>query len=129
MNLDPKSRFKKVENANYVVELGKQMGMSLVNVGGLDIVDGNKKLILAIIWQLMRRYTLQVLEDVALKQPGVSRVNEDEIVKWANAMVKGINKPHRMRNLKDPSLSNSIFLLDLIAAIEPRAVDFEQVTR
>jgi plastin-1 len=30
------------------------MKLSLINIGGIDIVDGNKKLILAIIWQLMR---------------------------------------------------------------------------
>jgi plastin-1 len=44
-----------VENANYVVEIGKGMKFSMINVGGLDIVDGSKKLILAIIWQLMRK--------------------------------------------------------------------------
>lgn len=55
VNLEPKSRFKLVENGNYVVDLGKMMKFSLINVGGLDIVDGNKKLILAIIWQLMRK--------------------------------------------------------------------------
>lgn len=34
----------------------------LVNVGGLDIVDRNKKLILAIVWQLMRRYVLDMIK-------------------------------------------------------------------
>ena len=43
---EPKSRFKQVENANYVVQLGKELKLSLVNVSGLDIVDGNKKLML-----------------------------------------------------------------------------------
>jgi plastin-1 len=55
VNSDPKSRYKKIENANYAVELCKNMKLSVINVGGLDIVDGNKKLILAIIWQLMRK--------------------------------------------------------------------------
>jgi plastin-1 len=54
VNLEVKSRFKAVENANYVVDLAKMLKFSMINVGGLDIVDGNKKLILAIIWQLMR---------------------------------------------------------------------------
>ena len=30
------------------------MDLVLVNIGGVDIVDGNKKLILAVMWQLMR---------------------------------------------------------------------------
>lgn len=54
-NPECKSRYKMVENANYVVEIAKNMKFSMINVGGLDIVDGNKKLILAIIWQLMRK--------------------------------------------------------------------------
>jgi len=55
VNLEPKSRFKEVENGNYAVDLCKMMRFSMINVGGLDIVDGNKKLILGIIWQLMRK--------------------------------------------------------------------------
>lgn len=34
-----------------------------------------------------------------------------------------------MRNFKDSRLKDSIFLLDLIAAIEPRAVDWDLVQR
>jgi len=55
VNLEPKSRFKEVENGNYAVDLCKMMRFSMINVGGLDIVDGSKKLMLAIIWQLMRK--------------------------------------------------------------------------
>ncbi|CAN6968857.1 unnamed protein product [Brassica oleracea var. botrytis] len=38
--------FKKIENCNQVVKIGKDMRFSLVNVAGNDIVQGNKKLIL-----------------------------------------------------------------------------------
>jgi plastin-1 len=48
------SRFKAVENTNYAVDLGKQNGMHLVGIQGSDIVDGNKKLVLGLVWQLMR---------------------------------------------------------------------------
>lgn len=41
-----KMPFKKVENCNQVVRIGKQLKFSLVNVAGNDIVQGNKKLIL-----------------------------------------------------------------------------------
>lgn len=34
-----------------------------------------------------------------------------------------------MRNFKDPNLKNGLFLLELVAAIEPRAVDWEVVKR
>jgi len=126
VNHAPKSKFKKVENCNYAVVLGKEMQFSLVNVGGLDIVDGNKKLILAIIWQLMRKHTLKILDSLggASGRP----VSDDDIVNWANNMVRGSGKTTTMRNFRDSSLANGCFLVDLCAAIEPRAVNWEFVT-
>ncbi|PIA38032.1 hypothetical protein AQUCO_02900108v1 [Aquilegia coerulea] len=41
-----KMSFRKVENCNQVVKIGKQLKFSLVNVAGNDIVQENKKLIL-----------------------------------------------------------------------------------
>ena len=50
-----KSRFTKIENANYAVNIAKALSLSVVNVGGTDIVDGNKKMVLALTFQLMRK--------------------------------------------------------------------------
>lgn len=41
-----KMPFKKLENCNQVIAIGKELNFSLVNVAGNDIVQGNKKLIL-----------------------------------------------------------------------------------
>lgn len=41
-----KMPFRKVENCNQVIKIGKELNFSLVNVAGNDIVQGNKKLIL-----------------------------------------------------------------------------------
>lgn len=41
-----KMPFRKVENCNQVVKIGKELKFSLVNIAGNDIVQGNKKLIL-----------------------------------------------------------------------------------
>ena len=41
-----KMPFKKVENCNQVISIGKQLRFSLVNVAGNDFVQGNKKLVL-----------------------------------------------------------------------------------
>ena len=38
--------FRKVENCNQVIRIGKALNFSLVNVAGNDIVQGNKKLLL-----------------------------------------------------------------------------------
>lgn len=55
VNENPKTIYKKIENCNYAVNIAKRMGMHLVNIGGTDIVNRQMKLILGIVWQLMRR--------------------------------------------------------------------------
>lgn len=47
-----KMPFRKVENCNQVIQIGKDLCFSLVNVAGNDIVQGNKKLILGYLIQL-----------------------------------------------------------------------------
>ena len=44
VNKAPNSIYKKIENCNYCVELGKQLKFSLVGIAGKDICDGNMKL-------------------------------------------------------------------------------------
>lgn len=38
--------FKKIENCNQAIKIGKDLRFSLVNIAGSDIVQGNKKLLL-----------------------------------------------------------------------------------
>lgn len=45
-----KMPFRKVENCNQVVRIGKELNFSLVNVAGDDIVSGNKKLIIGLLF-------------------------------------------------------------------------------
>lgn len=109
------------------MNIGKEMHLSLVNIGGVDIVDKNKKLILAVIWQLMRKYTLLVLAQLAAHE-GINEVSEEHVIQWANQKVAASGRSSSMRNFKDQSLKNGIFLLELVNAIESRAVNWDLVT-
>jgi PREDICTED: similar to fimbrin CG8649-PA, isoform A len=80
-----KGFMEKIENCNYAVELGKQLSFSLVGIAGHDIVEGNSTLTLALIWQLMRAYTLSILTQLA-SENGKSII-EKEIVEWVNSKV------------------------------------------
>ena len=68
----PNNKFKKVSNCNYVVVLGKQLKFSLVNISGTDINSGNKKLVLALVWQMMRYHTLSFVKNINAKKFGTS---------------------------------------------------------
>ena len=77
VRLAPKNRHHVVENGNRVVAVGRGLDLVLVNIGGVDIADGNKKLILAVVWQLMRQQTIDMLKQ--LKGDGTA-VDEADLV-------------------------------------------------
>ncbi|KFV67707.1 Plastin-1 [Dryobates pubescens] len=117
---------KKIENCNYAVELGKTKArFSLVGIAGHDLNEGNPTLTLALIWQLMRRYTLNVLSDLGEGE----KVNDEIIMKWVNQSLAKANKKTSITSFKDKSISTSLPVLDLIDAIAPKAVRPEMVKR
>ena len=66
---------------------------SLVGIAGQDISDGNPTLTLALVWQLMRAYTLSILSQLAIKEGGKGQaVVESEIVDWVNKKVSNYIK-------------------------------------
>ncbi|XP_059984743.1 plastin-2 isoform X3 [Lagenorhynchus albirostris] len=113
---------KKLENCNYAVELGKnQAKFSLVGIGGQDLNEGNRTLTLALVWQLMRRYTLNILEELG----GGQKVNDDTIVHWVNETLKEAEKSSSISSFKDPKISTSLPVLDLIDAIQPGSINYD----
>ncbi|KAM3612639.1 uncharacterized protein V6R79_011874 [Siganus canaliculatus] len=115
---------KKIENCNYAVELGKgKAGFSLVGIGGQDLYDGNATLTLALVWQLMRRYTLNVLEDLGHGEVA----GDDLIVSWVNKTLAEQGKSSSIKSFKDKSIGTSVPVLDLIDAIQPQSVNFDLV--
>jgi len=128
-NLKPKNVYHKVANCNYAVSLGKdkaKFGMSLVGISGKDIADGNIKLVLALTWQLMRYHVIRFLS--GLNGKGGSLLSEADVVAWANSLVADKPGVEPIGSLKDGSIASGVFLLALISAIEPRAVDAAQIT-
>ncbi|EOX93755.1 Actin binding Calponin (CH) domain-containing protein isoform 1 [Theobroma cacao] len=120
--------FKKVENCNQVVKIGKQLKFSLVNIAGNDIVQGNKKLILAYLWQLMRYNILQLLKNLRFHSHG-KEITDVDILRWANTKVSNSGNQSRMDSFKDKSLSDGIFFLELLSAVQPRSVNWSLVTK
>ncbi|XP_034453358.1 plastin-3-like [Hippoglossus hippoglossus] len=115
---------KKIENCNYAVELGKnKAGFSLVGIGGQDLYDGNETLTLALVWQLMRRYTLNVLEDLGHGEVA----GDDLIVSWVNKTLAEAGKSSSIKSFKDKSIGTSLPVLDIIDAIQPNSVNYELV--
>ena len=129
VNPSPTMVFKRTENLNYAVDLAKEpFKFSLVGVQGKDIVDGNKKLTLALCWQLMRYNLLSFLASLRSAGAGGKELSDTDIIKWANETVRGAGGSSSCRDLHDKSISNGRFLIELLAAVEPRCVDHSLVT-
>uniref|UniRef100_A0A671LZP0 Plastin-3 n=1 Tax=Sinocyclocheilus anshuiensis TaxID=1608454 RepID=A0A671LZP0_9TELE len=109
------ANMKKLENCNYAVELGKtKANFSLVGIGGQDLNDGNPTLTLALVWQLMRRYTLNVLEGLGDGQ----KVNDDIIVNWVNKTLSGAGKSTKISSFK--KAIESVFAVSMARKIGAR---------
>ncbi|XP_046902639.1 plastin-3-like [Hypomesus transpacificus] len=120
------ANMKKLENCNYAVELGKKEAkFSLVGIGGQDLNEGNPTLTLALVWQLMRRYTLNVLEDL-----GDGEAAGDElIIKWVNKTLTEAGKTSKISGFKDKEISSSLPVLDLIDSIQPHRINYDLVKK
>ncbi|XP_052207874.1 fimbrin-5-like [Diospyros lotus] len=123
-----KMPFRKVENCNQVVRIGKELNFSLVNIAGNDIVQGNKKLILAFLWQLMRFTMLQLLRNLRSHSQG-KEITDNDILNWANHKVRSSGRKTQMESFKDKNLSNGMFFLELLSTVEPRVVNWGVVTK
>ncbi|KRG07464.1 plastin-1 isoform X2 [Drosophila mojavensis] len=115
---------EKLENCNYAVDLGKQLKFSLVGIAGQDLNDGNATLTLALIWQLMRAYTLSILSRLA--NTG-NPIIEKEIVQWVNTRLSDAGKQSQLKNFNDPAIADGKIVIDLIDAIKEGSINYELV--
>lgn len=116
----PKSKFQKLELCNCAVTYGKSLKFSLVGIGGTDILDGNKKLILALVWQMMRFHILEMLRHLG---SGGKEISDEDLIRWANAQVVSSGKKTSIASFHDKSIASGRFLVDLCAAVSPGAVN------
>ncbi|XP_042855233.1 plastin-2-like [Penaeus japonicus] len=112
---------EKLENCNYAVELGRTLKFSLVGIAGQDLAEGNPTLTLALIWQLMRAYTLSILTQLA---DSGSPIVEAEIITYVNSKLQKAGKSSSVRSFQDSSLRDAMAVIDLVDAISPGTIDY-----
>lgn len=109
------SRIHIVQNCNYVLELSREkFNVVLVNISGVDIVDGHPTLTLGLVWQLYKQYW----------EERVGKIEDDRLIKWGNQKVPA---NLQIQNFKDKSLSNCQYFLHIIESIKPKTVDYSKL--
>jgi plastin-1 len=116
IDMTPKNDFGRNINNGTAVDAAKKMGIKIVAIGGPDLTKGNKIPILALTWQLVRAHYLKL----------IGGKTEAQLVEWANGLVG--DKYANIKDFKDTTLTSSKFIIHMLAAIEPRAVNWDLVT-
>uniref|UniRef100_A0A671W033 Plastin 1 (I isoform) n=1 Tax=Sparus aurata TaxID=8175 RepID=A0A671W033_SPAAU len=117
---------KKLENCNYAVDLGRHLAQfSLVGIGGENLNEGSKMHTLALVWQLMRRYTVRVLSDLGDGE----KIGDLIILNWVNTTLSQKRKDSQISSFKDKLISTSLPVIDLIDVIAPGTVKWDMVKR
>ena len=63
---NPRLRVQRFENVNKSLEFIKSRGIQMTNIGAEDVVDGNRKIILGLIWTLILRFTISDINEEGL---------------------------------------------------------------
>ena len=115
---------EELQNCNYAVELGRKVKFSLVGIAGKDIQDGNRTLTLALIWQLMRAYTLSILSQLTNTGKPIA---EKEIIDWSNTKLRQANKSTKITSFQDSGIRDGRVVIDLIDSIKPGTINYDLV--
>lgn len=72
-----KMRFHKIANVNKALDFIASKGVRLVSIGAEEIVDGNPKMTLGMIWTIILRFAIQdiTVEELTAKERTICRRN------------------------------------------------------
>lgn len=104
------NNFTMTENNNIVISSAKSLGLSVVNIGAQDLMEGREHLILGLIWQIIRRGLLSKI-DIKLHPELYRLLEEDEtleqflrlppeqiLIRWFNYHLKAAGWQRRVHN-------------------------------
>ena len=120
VNSNTSSRYKQVENVNYLLELCKELNLNLTNIGALDIIDRNPKILHALLYRLLRYHSLQIVTSALgnTNNKTLQDVDEKVVVQWVNEKIsKSDEGSSVMKSFRDPENRNSVLFMDLLEAM------------
>ncbi|WAQ88391.1 hypothetical protein PtA15_9A518 [Puccinia triticina] len=119
-NRTPRMRVQKAENVNKALQFIQSRGVTLTNIGPEDVIDGNLKLILGLIWTLILRFTI-----ADISEEGVNA--KEGLLLWCQRKTRG----YESVNVTDFSGSwqDGLALCALIHHHRPDLIDWDNLPR
>ncbi|KAH8849805.1 Spectrin beta chain, non-erythrocytic 2 [Schistosoma japonicum] len=118
-------RIHQLENINRALEFLCEEGAHLENVGAQDIVDGNPRLTLGLIWTIILHYQV---EDIVIKESddtGEVRHARDALLLWCQLKTAGYPQVEIVDFTK--SWHDSLAFAALLHRHYPHLIDFDEI--
>ncbi|CAL1712467.1 unnamed protein product [Somion occarium] len=119
-NKNPRMRVQKAENVTKALDFIQSRGVRLTNIGPEDIIDGNLKLILGMIWTLILRFTIADISEEGLSA-------KEGLLLWCQRKTQ----PYKEVNVQDfsTSWSDGLALCALIHCHRPDLIDYDKLDK
>lgn len=111
-------RIQKMENLNFALAFLQKRNVNVTNIGSSDILDGNNKLVLGLMWTLIKSFTV---EDIDVE--GVS--GKDGLLLWVNRSLA--DYPNITVKNFSSSWSDGMAFCALIHRFSPSLIDFDKL--
>lgn len=111
-------RIQKMENLNSAFDFMHKKGLLLTNIGSSDILDGNRKLILGLLWTMINKFQV-----TGIDVDGVS--GKDGLLLWCQRSLADYDTIE-MKNFTT-SWTDGLAFCGLIHKFHPQLLDFAQL--
>ncbi|TYZ58319.1 hypothetical protein PybrP1_000017 [[Pythium] brassicae (nom. inval.)] len=109
---------RKMENLNFALAFLQKRNVNVTNIGSSDILDGNNKLVLGLMWTLIKSFTVEEID-----VEGVS--GKDGLLLWVNRSLADYPTV-TVKNFSS-SWSDGLAFCALIHRFSPSLIDFEKL--
>ncbi|XP_049653444.1 spectrin beta chain, non-erythrocytic 4-like isoform X2 [Accipiter gentilis] len=119
-------RIHSLENVDKALQFLKEQRVHLENVGSHDIVDGNHRLTLGLIWTIILRFQIQVIK-IKTEDNRETRSAKDALLLWCQMKTSGypeVNIQNFTTSWRDGLAFNA-----LIHKHRPDLIDFHKLTK
>jgi len=117
---DPKQRIKMRENCSIALQFIQKKGIKLIGIGEDDIIDGQPKLTLGLIWTIINKF---LIEDISVEEATA----RDALLIWAKKNTQGYADVN-VTNFTN-SWSSGLAFCALINKFRPNLLDYNALDR
>lgn len=128
LNLKPKNTYQVNENHDLCIAAAKNIGCSVVNIGGKDLEAGVPHLVMGLLWQIIKRSLMYKIENMDLSGELGDIPPEQILLKWFNCHLRNAGCNRTVTNFSEDIKDAECYAV-LLSSIAPKDIssnDFDK---